>query len=244
MKELEEVIKQNRRDFHTVVPFDPATDKISKLDLSEYNHHLTEELYSNTEQFMIYINALKKDAGAKYLIGGYNEKRDIYKRSVLFDIGRKVTPATEKLPVREEPRRLHLGIDIWGDAGTKVFAPLGGMMHSKAYHDQFGDYGGTVILQHQLEMVPFYTLYGHLSKKDISTLRRGEVITRGQCFGHFGDEKENGGWPPHLHFQLVREIGYAEGDYPGVCKESEKVKYLHNSPDPDWIINMMRYCGS
>jgi hypothetical protein len=57
---------------------------------------------------------------------------------------------------------------------------------------------------------------------------------------------ENGQWPPHLHFQIVvdMEIPIAigrKGDYPGVCKLSEKEKYLNNCPNPDLILQMMEY---
>ena len=119
-----------------------------------------------------------------------------------------------------------MGIDIWGAENTKIFAPLGGMVYGFAYNGEDGDYGATIILQHQLDMVSFYTLYGHLSLKDIAPLRKGMVITRGECFAHFGNVKENGNWPPHLHFQIIEDIGFHESDYPGVCRASEKEKYL------------------
>jgi hypothetical protein len=56
---------------------------------------------------------------------------------------------------------------------------------------------------------------------------------------------ENARWPPHLHFQIVidMEIPIAigkKGDYPGVCKLSEKEKYLNNCLDPDLILQMMK----
>lgn len=146
-------------------------------------------------------------------------------------------------PVKEiaDARTLHLGIDIWGEVGTKVYAPLGGIVHSYGFNNTFGDYGATLILLHQLDTVTFFTLYGHLSLDDISRLTETQYVIRGQVIGHFGKPEENGYWPPHLHFQLIKDMDAYEGDFPGVCKIDDKQKYLSNCPDPDLIINMMQY---
>ncbi len=173
------------------------------------------------------MSALKQ-AKATYGIGGYNEHRTIYSRSNVFNSN-------------DEPRRLHLGIDIWGQAGTEVYAPLDGTVHSFKYNNQYGDYGATIILKHDLAGVEFYTLYGHLSLADIKDLRTGKQIGTGTCFAHFGPAEENGNWPPHLHFQIVKDMQGMQGDYPGVCKFSEKDKYLDNSPNADLILQMMQY---
>ena len=69
----------------------------------------------------------------------------------------------------------------------------------------------------------------------------GQFITRGEKFAHFGPWEENGNWPPHLHFQIILDMGIWEGDYPGVCKMSEAIKYLQNSPDPDLIVQLKRF---
>ena len=167
-------------------------------------------------------------------IGGYGEHRTVYSRSRVFD----------PLKPGEEPRRLHLGVDIWGPAGTAVFAPIGGMIHSFAFNNYDGDYGATIIVLHQLEGFPFYTLYGHLSLADIKFLTEGQYVIRGQEIGHFGEPKENGNWPPHLHFQIIFDLGVYKGDYPGVCRFSEKEKYLNICPDPDLILNLNRYIKS
>jgi len=100
------------------------------------------------------------------------------------------------------------------------------MVHSFAYNDHFGDYGATIVLLHQLDGMPFYTLYGHLSLKDIATLNEGELHKHRQEFAHFGNAKENGNWPPHLHFQVIENMELKKGDYPGVCTVSEREKYL------------------
>lgn len=224
---LQSFLKKHSSDFHFVVPFDPEKDKLLQLYFTAANTTLTNELLSDTNAFSTYIDKLL-DKDYKYGIGGYDEYRTIYARSAVFDAD-------------EEPRRLHLGIDIWGIAGTPVFAPLGGYVHSFAFNDQFGDYGATIILHHQLDGVSFHTLYGHLSLKDIAGLREGRYITSGEEFAHFGEPKENGHWPPHLHFQIVQEMQEKKGDYPGVCKYSEREKYLFNSPDPDTVLQMMQF---
>lgn len=232
--------KLKQQDAHPVVPFDPATEKIASLDLTRNNADLTEEIYTDTQKFTAYINKKRKDSASKYLIGGYGELREMYRRSLLFDAGLKNEYETEGTdPGRL--RRLHLGIDIWGEEGTVVYAPLGGIVHSFAFNNNYGDYGATLILLHQLNTLTFYTLYGHLSLEDIAKVSEFTYIIRGDVIGHFGSPAENGNWPPHLHFQVIKDIGLYEGNYPGVCALIESDKYLSNCPDPDAIIRMMQY---
>ncbi len=238
---LESLLARNQPGLYPVVPFNAATERIAPLDLSKNNTQLTEAIYHDTAAFTAYIDSQRAAAGARYLTGGYNELREMYKRSQLFNFEKALSENVRFPEVAAEPRRLHLGMDIWGEAGTPVSAPLGGMLHSFAHNNQLGDYGATVILQHQLDTVVFYTLYGHLAAADLSSLRSGSFISRGQCFAHFGRPLENGNWPPHLHFQIIIDLYGKEGDYPGVCKFSEKDKYLANCPNPDLILNLNRY---
>jgi len=228
---LENLLRKYQSIFHPVVPFDAKKDKLLQLDFTSSNKTLTEEIFSDIKKFSLYINEQLKHANAKYGIGGYNENRTVYSRSKHFDSG------------GDEPRRLHLGTDIWGEAGTTVFAPMGGMVHSFAFNNNFGDYGATIILLHQLDGIAFYTLYGHVSFKDISSLTEGSYISIGQKIAQFGLPNENGQWPPHLHFQVIADMEFKKGDYPGVCKYSEREKYLSNCPDPDLILQMMQYAN-
>jgi peptidoglycan LD-endopeptidase LytH len=225
--DLENALKKNSHHFHPIVEFDPQNEKLIKLDFSDTNKELSIADISDTEIFSTYIKNKLKSAGVKYGIGGYGENRTIYRRSELFK--------------SEEERSIHLGVDIWGSAGTEIYAALGGMVHSFAFNNQFGDYGATIILLHQLDTVAFYTLYGHLSLRDISGLLEGAYITRGEVIGHFGKPAENGNWPPHLHFQIIRDMKTLKGDFPGVCKLSEQEEYLSNCPDADLILNMLKY---
>jgi peptidoglycan LD-endopeptidase LytH len=224
---VDNIIRKYQATYYPVVPFNPATQVLAPLNLTGANTELTYDIFNDTELFTAYIDAKRKNAGASYLIGGYNELREVYGRSELFN--------------GDEPRRLHLGTDIWGPSGTPVSAPLGGMVHSFAFNNHYGDYGATLILLHQLDGFPFYTLYGHLSLKDIENISAGQYVNRGQKIAHFGQPHENGHWPPHLHFQIIYDLELYEGDYPGVCKYSEREKYLYNCPDPDVVLQMDRY---
>jgi murein DD-endopeptidase MepM/ murein hydrolase activator NlpD len=151
--------------------------------------------------------------------GGYLEDRSIYRRSAHFQ-------------QEGEARSIHLGLDIWAAAETSLFAPIEGAIHSWAYNDAPADYGATIILQHEIKGKTFHTLYGHLSRQDLQSLKRGQNIHKGQAFCHIGPEEDNGGWVPHLHFQIIIDMQGKKGDYPGVSTPSEKNFYQKNCPDP------------
>lgn len=224
-------------DFHKVVPFNAEKDKLIGLDFTENNTDLTDTILADTKKFSEYIREKLMAANAKYGIGGYGEHRTIYKRSELFD----KTEKADSLITEAEPRRLHLGIDIWGKIFTPVMAPIDGMVHSFAFNNRFGDYGATIILSHFFNDIGFHTLYGHLSLASIKNLREGDTINKGDVIGEFGIPQDNGNWPPHLHFQVIEDLNGMRGDYPGVCKYSERELYLANCPNPDLILRMMRY---
>ncbi|MES1223670.1 MAG: peptidoglycan DD-metalloendopeptidase family protein [Bacteroidota bacterium] len=214
--------------FHPVVPFNAGKENLLQMDFTTANESVTEEMYADINSFSSYINNQLEKNNSSYGIGGYNEHRVIYSASKHFDTG-------------TEPRRLHLGTDIWGATGTPVFAFLGGRVHSFAFNKNNGDYGATLILLHQLDGFAFHTLYGHISLKDIENLTASQYVVRGQQIAHFGKPDENGNWPPHLHFQIIIDMELKQGDYPGVCKFSEREKYLQNCPDPDLILQLNQY---
>lgn len=138
-----------------------------------------------------------------------------------------------------EPRRLHLGVDIWGPVGTKVMAPLNGIVHSFAFNNNDSDYGATIILTHNIDGVSFHTLYGHLSLNSLKNLYEGQPVTKGEVIAEFGMRFENGNWPPHLHFQIITDMGNWKGDYPGVCRFSEREQWLTSCPDPNLLLKMI-----
>lgn len=230
LRHLPDILRQYPNPFHPVMEFQPGIHRLLPMDFTAANTALTPELLEDTAAFSAYVEQCLANAGATHGVGGYNELRTVYGRSQLFGAS-----------ANEEPRRLHLGIDIWTAAGTPVFAFMDARVHSFAFNDHFGDYGATLILEHELEGLLFYSLYGHISLADINGLREGQPVQKGSVIAHLGTIQENGHWPPHLHFQLITNMENRKGDYPGVCKASERERYLSLSPDPELILQWNRY---
>lgn len=166
-----------------------------------------------------YIWAQIRAAGADFAVGGYNEERSVYQQSSVFD-------------TENGSRSIHLGIDIWLPAQTPIFAPLSGKVHSFANNAATGDYGGTIILEHELENTVFYTLYGHLSLDSLQNLYEGKVFEKGELLCRLGEPAENGGWVAHLHFQIIADMRGKKGDFIGVAPKSERDYYLALCPNP------------
>lgn len=240
---LIDVLQKHRDDFHPVVPFDAGKDKLYAFDFTAQNKELSTEQIADTERFANYINNTLRAKGCRYGIGGYNEHRTLYARSKHFDnqAGALSGQGGEAGLAETEPRRLHLGVDIWGLAGTKVFSPLDGILHSYAFNNNDSDYGATLIMTYNLDGVGFHILYGHLSLNSLKNLYEGQPVSKGEVIAEFGMRFENGNWPPHLHFQLIRDMQGWKGDYPGVCKFSERATWLDNCPDADLVLQMNRY---
>jgi peptidoglycan LD-endopeptidase LytH len=215
---LIQLLQQHKPIFSPIVACANAKQAIL-LNLTKSNPNLQPWVLANVNNFTSYINNTLAAANSTIGYGGYAEDRVVYSVHKHFD-----TPT--------QARTIHLGMDVWSAAGTPVYAPLGGMVHSFAFNNNLGDYGATIILLHQINGVSFYTLYGHLTLASLQGLAEGQYITRGQQFAAFGLPHENGGWPPHLHFQIIKDMELKEGDYPGVCTKNDAEKYLNNCPDP------------
>jgi len=200
--------------------------KGTHLDLSPSNEELKRVDVSNSEAFSVYVNAVIQQNNADFAWGGYLEKRSIYQRSTVFK--------DDTVP----ERNIHLGIDLWCDAGTPVYAALDGIIHSFQHNDAWGDYGPTIILEHHVDNLTFYTLYGHLSLESLHGITIGQKIQQGQQIATLGDASVNGDYPPHLHFQIIRDLQGKKGDYPGVCAESEVGFYRGNCPDGNMLLRV------
>jgi murein DD-endopeptidase MepM/ murein hydrolase activator NlpD len=214
----------------TITEFSPIIkgvfDDYVWIDLSNKNTALAKVDTNNSEKFSEYVNQYLSNNNAKIAIGGYNEPRSIYKRSEEFN-------STEL-----EERFIHLGLDLWTKAGTLIFAPLEGKVHSFKNNLGEGNYGSTIILEHNLKGNVFYTLYGHLTTTSLEGLKVGRTINSGEAFAAIGNYPENGDYPPHLHFQVIKDIKEMAGDFPGVTSLTKQNSDLENCLDPNLILKI------
>lgn len=214
----------NNFDFLPIMGKKLSRENTLKLDFTEDNEELKSVDLSTTNFFDQYVFGQMRQKNKKYGIGGYLEKRAIYRRSEVF--------ATAD----SDFRNIHLGVDIWTEAGAPIFVPITGKVHSFQDNAGFGNYGPTIILEHELEGKKLFSLYGHLFQNDLAKLEIGKEFKAGELLCHVGPFPENGDWPPHLHFQLMWDLGGNWGDYPGVAAEKDFGFYAANCPDPNLII--------
>lgn len=222
-KKLSDILRRHTIAFGPVLDADLNGEYVCLLDFTAANQRLQQTDLRNTGAFNDAVQQMLQEQNATIGVGGYMENRFIYRRSHHFDVA-------------EESRDLHLGVDVWVPAGTAVFAPLDGKVHSFADNANFGDYGPTIILEHELEGVTFYTLYGHLNIACLDGLLVGKEVRKGDKIAEVGPYPENGDWPPHLHFQVMCSMEEKHGDYPGVARLSEQAMYEGLCPNPNLIL--------
>jgi 4-aminobutyrate aminotransferase-like enzyme len=175
------------------------------------------------------IFGLMEEADVAVGIGRYDEPRALYS-SELF--GGPLDP-------RQERRSVHLGIDLFVAPGAAVHAPFEGVVHALANNTAPLDYGPLLILRHAADDgPPFFTLYGHLSEDTLAGLTRGQAVARGQRIGSVGTPPTNGGWSPHLHFQIILDLLGLESDFPGVAYASQRAVWTALSPDPNLLLGI------
>jgi murein DD-endopeptidase MepM/ murein hydrolase activator NlpD len=210
--------------FANVIDNNLFANGVAVLDLTEKNKHLAKIDISNAEEFSNHISKIRIKSNVRVCIGKYAEDRTIYAHSPLFN--------------GTNPRTVHLGIDLWVEPGTKVFAPADGSIHSFANNKGIGDYGPTIIIEHSIDEVQFFTLYGHLSLDSLENLKVGKKIKKGNIIGTVGNYPDNGNWPSHLHFQIIADMLGKKGDFFGVASVDKLQEFIELCPDPNLMLRI------
>ncbi|CAM1341883.1 peptidoglycan DD-metalloendopeptidase family protein [Tenacibaculum amylolyticum] len=205
-----------------------SLEKYVPISISSENKTLTSFDVSSALAWEAYIDKyLQSKNEATVAYGGYLEKRDIYKRSTYFN-----------KEAGDDERNIHLGIDLWCAEQTNVLAVLDGEIHSFGNNKNYGDYGPTIIIKHEVGNFVFFSLYGHLSLESIKNKKVGQKVKKEEIIGTLGDHTINGDYAPHLHFQLIKDMGEYIGDYPGVCSKNDVNYFKVNCPNPNLLLKL------
>ncbi len=189
------------------------------IDLSVVNTFWDENDVSDIAVFEKYLEE-KRTINKSYVAhGGYLEQRALYRKNARFQSGLT--------------RDVHMGIDLWAPVGTSVHAVLDGVIHSFAHNDDAGNYGPTLILEHDWNDKKIYSLYGHLAISDMEHWEVGLRFRESEKIATLGTPQENGGYSPHLHFQVMTTLKDYRGDFPGVAAQEELADYENMILDPN-----------
>jgi 4-aminobutyrate aminotransferase-like enzyme/Ser/Thr protein kinase RdoA (MazF antagonist) len=169
------------------------------------------------------------DRGGQIWLGYYFEPRLIY-----------TEPAFRNGPwLASDRRTVHLAIDAFAPAGTAIHAPMDATVHVVENRTGHLDYGGVVILAHDTpDGDRFYTLYGHLNPEVCDTLTPGQTIPKGTAFCILGAPEQNGGWAPHIHFQMALTLDGLGNDWPGVGDPDDNYMWRAICPNPAAMLNL------
>lgn len=183
------------------------------------------------------VMSYPEDPDHRYVFDFSNGYNPEYIRQKEWGIGKYNEKRTNMYvaPQYNNERNIHIGIDIWAKAGEPVSSFYDGVVAYKRDNNQEGNYGPTIILRYEFGDTKLFALYGHLSRASLQMVSLGEIVKKGQRIGELGEEHINGGWIPHLHFQLsIEDPG--EADMPGVVSAEDREQALQIYPDPRIVL--------
>src|SRR6266581_2524752 len=229
-KEIKRWLEVHAGSAASILDVDVGTAQSVVFDLSVGSTFLgADPCVSETARLSEKIFREMKRAGASVGVGRYDEPRLLYSSPLFGSAG---NPTSER-------RTIHLGIDLFAEQGTTLHAPLDGVVHIVANNSSPLDYGPLLILRHETSgREEFFTLYGHLSKDALESLKVGQRVARGQPFARVGSAQENGGWTPHLHFQMIIDVLELGADFPGVTYASQRSVWTSLSPNPNLLLGI------
>ncbi len=227
---VREWLAANTASFASVLGIDLHAEPVHVLDLSIGSALVHGDARQNeATPFAARVDDELREAGARVAVGRYDEPRLLY-ATPAFAGGDGTT---------SEHRTVHIGLDLFAAAGTPVCAPMDGTVALIEHHDLPLDYGGLLILRHETDDgTPFFTLYGHLDPTSFEAVRAERRVTKGQQIATLGSAAVNGGWPPHLHLQVITDMLDERKNFPGVGTPTRRDVWRSVSPDPNLIVGL------
>lgn len=216
----------NKIEVSKVIALDIDYSEYIALDLSTTNAELERYSLETAADYEVFIQNYLDKNKSKIAYGGYIETRNLYKRSFVFN------------SQNTDERNIHIGLDLWINEQAAIYSALDGKIHSFQNNTALGDYGPTIIIEHEIENIKFHTLYGHLSHDSLIDKSVGDLVKKGEQIATLGLPPANGDYAPHLHFQIIIDMENKTGDYPGVCNIKNLEYYSMNCPDPNLLLKI------
>lgn len=227
-EQFQEWMRENKVPLSTLFPTLDWTSKTEfyNLDMSVGSGFIgNRSQYQDIALFEFRFEQLRKRYPNRIFVNGYMEPRVFY-----------TTDSYKKLSNSGyEHRTRHLGIDVWLPAETPVHTPFDAVVKIVQNNAYDKDYGPMIILEHQVEDVVFYSLYGHLSLESLEVVKSGQKLKQGELIGYLGNSEVNGHWPPHLHFQLIMDLMGQNENFDGVALPSQEAIWRSLCPNPNLI---------
>lgn len=221
------------------VPEEPAAEEpvveIEKETSQEDNNKLIEILQKECSVPILGVKDMPcytfKELVAKFgttnlttIVENNEHYKELISKGFILGSGEERWCYEEKLGRVEEkgPANIHSGVDYMVEEGTAVSAMANGEVveinqfsasNKKLYKGEKG-FGNMILIKHKLpDNREVYSLYGHLGHLG-DKLKVGDEVKKDQVIGEVGSSftVENGGWPSHLHFSILKEreatVGY------------------------------------
>jgi murein DD-endopeptidase MepM/ murein hydrolase activator NlpD len=165
------------------------------FDFTAANPRVAEYVTDDYDTFQAQVFADLEASGKSWGLGNYLEDRS----ALLHRFPQMI----------EEGRVIHAGLDIIVRAGEALHAPLDATVHATGVDAGLGNYGGYVVLRHELDGVRFFCFYGHLDSA--FQVEVGQCLAAGAPFGQTGEGADTGHWFSHTHLQVLTERAIEEG---------------------------------
>lgn len=205
-----EILRAKDSDLRLSVNLVPRTKEEFNIGLGGSNELLPSNIeVSNISKFSEILEESIENLNAKVIIeqSNYSEiEESIIKNKKLFTSIPAIKPCDgaigDRFGMRFHPilkiNRMHTGVDLVVDTGTKIFATGGGKIIDVS---RKSGYGLVVEIDHGFG---YRTLYAHLSKTLVS---KNQKIDRGDLIGLSG-QSGTLATGPHLHYEVMHNGVY------------------------------------